>query len=85
MTRKRFYVGHSRKGADEVFKCEGAPTEYRYGHLYFAVTGPFRTKRGASFMARYGRGNPHCQTVSDAERIAKHAAQSGGGGRNEHD
>jgi hypothetical protein len=27
--------------------------------------------RGARFMAEHGRGNPHVQTVADAERIAR--------------
>lgn len=38
---------------------------------YSAVIGPFRTVRGARFMAQFGANNPHCQTVADAERIAK--------------
>lgn len=42
-----------------------------------AVIGPFRTVRGAEFMRQYGEGNPHCQTVGDAERLAKqYAAQA---------
>lgn len=38
---------------------------------YDAAIGPFKTYRGAIFMARYGTSNPHCSTVNDAERLAK--------------
>lgn len=36
-----------------------------------ACIGPFRTVRGAAFMAEYGRGNPHVQCVADAERLGR--------------
>ena len=29
------------------------------------------TKRGAEYVAKYGKGNPHIQHVRDAERLAK--------------
>jgi len=37
----------------------------------FAAIGPFRTVRGASFARDYGRGNPHCVCVQDAEQLAE--------------
>jgi hypothetical protein len=55
----------------EVFRYDFTPTEQTHGTLYGAVIGPFRTMRGARFMAAYGRGNPHCLTVSDAEKLAR--------------
>lgn len=69
----RIYVGHTQ-GTLQVFKSENEPTRESHGALYAAVIGPFRTMRGARFMAEHGRGNPHVQTVSDAERIAKQLA-----------
>ena len=66
----RFYVG-CKAGAREVFTAECTPTAQTHGTLYAAVIGPFRTKRGAQFMALCGGSNPHVQCVNDAERIAK--------------
>jgi len=66
----KYYVG--RKGTKgEVFTSSKTPTADTHGHLYRAVTGPFRTKKGAMFMAECGYNNPHCSTVSEAERLAK--------------
>jgi hypothetical protein len=55
----------------EYFRAARTPTGVSHGHLYGAVIGPFRTAQGARFMADYGRGNPHCQTVAEAERLAR--------------
>lgn len=71
---KRYYVGYSLGKTDvhrEVFLSEGTPTEASHGAKFGAVIGPFQTKAGAVFMADYGQGNPHCQTVAEAERLAK--------------
>lgn len=54
----------------EVFKHITVPTAVSTPQ-YLAVIGPFRTRRGANFMAQQGGSNPHCQTVADAERLAK--------------
>ncbi len=66
--RKRIYVGVNRYGR-EVFNSATVPTEQSHGHLYGATIGPFRTRRGAEFMAANGN-NPHCQSVADAERLS---------------
>lgn len=66
----RWYVGH-KDGRMELFQAEAIPTWISHGEVYAAVIGPFRTKRGALFMATYGRGNPHCRTVAEAERLGK--------------
>lgn len=78
MQRKRFYVGIAADTSRHVFlasrhDCAGFPhpTFATHGHLYAAVIGPFRTKRGAAYMATYGKGNPHLQDVSDAENAAR--------------
>jgi len=55
----------------EVFTSAEEPTTESHGHLYHAVIGPFPTLRGARFMRDHGRGNPHCYTVADAERLAR--------------
>jgi len=70
MKRKKWYVGI--KGTSRIaFATATEPTELSHGS-YNAVVGPFRTKRGARFMAKYGSyNNPHCQTVQQAEKLAK--------------
>lgn len=72
MTRTLIYVGLSTDGSREVFRANETPTPQSHGERFAAVIGPFRTKAGAEFMRNYGRGNPHCQTVTDAERLARH-------------
>lgn len=68
---KRFYVGHIRGTIQsEVFSTDKTPTEKDYPQ-YAAVTGPFKTKRGACYMAKYGYNNPHLQHVNDAEHYAE--------------
>lgn len=64
------YVGY-RDGHYIYFRSEVKPTHTTHGNLYNYVIGPFKTKRGAKFMVDYGRNNPHCQTVDDAERLGK--------------
>ena len=67
----KYYCGLKTIGGREIFRCADTPTREIHGASYLAVIGPFRTKRGAQFMADYGRNNPHLQTVEDAERISK--------------
>ena len=67
----KYYCGLKSNGEREVFRCAEMPTRATYGAHYWAVIGPFRTRRGAQFMAQCGYNNPHLQTVADAERIAK--------------
>lgn len=65
-------MGSAIATSDEVFVCEQVPTETSHGNQYAFVIGPFRTRRGAEYMAAYGGdGNPHCITVADAEKLAK--------------
>jgi hypothetical protein len=68
------YVGVRHNDEREIFQASAEPKEELYGSLYKYVIGPFRTERGAKFMRDYGRNNPHCQHVSDAERLAKQKA-----------
>jgi len=66
-----FYLG--RRAADDLilFRTSKTPTQESHGHLYSSVIGPFKTKVGASYFARYGRNNPHIRTADDAERLAR--------------
>jgi hypothetical protein len=66
----RVYVGMK---ADNwaVFRSAITPTVESHGDVFNAVMGPFRTLRAARFTAKHGKGNPHIQTVADAERIAR--------------
>ena len=68
---KKYYVGRRGNIINEVFTSTKTPTSETHGRLYSSVTGPFKTKKGAMFMAECGLNNPHCQTVSEAERLAK--------------
>ena len=79
MKRKRYqyFVGITKgvalntgKQVYQSFRCLIPPDEKSHGNLFAAVIGPFRTKRGADFMAKHGQGNPHLRCVADAERIA---------------
>ncbi len=67
----QLYVGCAGAKPREVFRSDVEPTAATHGARYNAVIGPFRTRAGADFMARYGQGNPHVQCVRDAERLAR--------------
>jgi len=54
-----------------VFTSKKTPTFETHGKRFRSVVGAFRTKKGAMFMAENGYSNPHCQTVSQAEKLAK--------------
>lgn len=66
-----YYVGY-QGGKRELFYSHILPTEGEWGARYAAVTGPFKTKRAALYMIKYGnQNNPHLQCVADAERLSK--------------
>jgi hypothetical protein len=69
--RTKLWVGCGKGCSREVFRSALTPTVDTHGDKYFGVIGPFRTRRGAEFMAKHGRNNPHCQCVADAECIAR--------------
>ncbi len=68
----RYYLGYPVGQAypPQLFKAASDPTFATHGKQYSCVVGPFRTKRGAIFMQIYGRANPHCRTVDEAEQNA---------------
>jgi len=65
------YLGKRKQGDLVQFRSPTIPTKESHGHLYTAVIGPFKSKVGASYFARYGRNNPHIRTADDAERLAR--------------
>lgn len=67
----KIWLGYGIDGKREVFKANYEPTHDSHGHIYEAVMGPFRTMRAALITRDYGKGNPHLQTVADAEKVAK--------------
>ena len=70
----RYYVGYEPyTGKASVFRSTITPTEATHGERFASCTGPFRTRRGAEFMAKHGRNNPHCRCVDEAEQCAKSA------------
>ena len=66
-----FYLG--KRGEDDLilFHSVAIPTKQTHGHLYKAVIGPFKSKVGAGYFARYGKNNPDIRTAADAERLAR--------------
>jgi hypothetical protein len=70
--RNRIYIGKRRDtGEREVFRSVETPTEESHGAVYGYAIGAFKTVRAAEYMRDVGIHNPHCLTVSDAERLAK--------------
>lgn len=65
-----FYLG--KRSDDDLILIHAAfpPTKQTHGHLYKAVIGPFKSKVGAGYFARYGKNNPDIHTATDAERLA---------------
>jgi hypothetical protein len=68
--RPRWYVGHAKGGVKTPFKASKTPTQKTHGHLYMAVTGPFKTGRGAHTWAHAPVG----MTQTHAENAAKQQA-----------
>jgi hypothetical protein len=70
--RTKLYVGRIANKPSVVFRSATTPTFESHGSLYNCVIGPFRTRRGADWMAdpQKGQNNPHCRCVADAERLA---------------
>ena len=70
MKRLQYYIGKVKGAPDyELITTRRRPTE-KNQPKYSYLVGKFRTKRGAMFMLKYGRNNPTCQTVKQAERLA---------------
>lgn len=66
-----FYLGRRSKDDLILFHSAMPPTKQTHGHLYKAVIGPFVSRVGVGYFARYGRTNPQIRTAADAERLAR--------------
>ena len=66
-----FYLGKIGENDLILFHSTTIPTKQTHGHLYKAVIGPFVSRVGAGYFARYGRNNPDSRTAADAERLAR--------------
>ena len=68
--KKRWYVGITKGNKMQAFQSESTPFKVIYGTKYFAVIGPFKTKRAAKWAEVHGPGNPHFNCVEDAEKLS---------------
>jgi hypothetical protein len=66
-----YFLGKCGQDDLILFCSSTIPTKESHGHLYRAVIGPFKSKVGASYFARYGQNNPHIRSADDAERLAR--------------
>lgn len=64
------FLGLGENQKREIFKHDVTPKSSFFPQ-YLAVIGPFKTMRGARFMRDYGKQNPHCRNVNEAEYLAK--------------
>lgn len=81
MSKIRHYVGVRGITSElELFATSADPETIEYvaavRDRYAAVIGPFKTERGATIMALYGRGNPHMGTVEEVERLARESKKN---------
>jgi hypothetical protein len=65
------YLGRRPQGDLVRFQSPTVPTRESHGARFTSVIGPFQSKVGAAFFARYGADNPHIRTAADAERLAR--------------
>jgi hypothetical protein len=73
--RPKFYAALNKYTRRyEVVKSNEVPSN-QIGYKFSQIVGPFRTKRGASYFAKYGYCNSHCKTIADAEKLAKLAEE----------
>lgn len=61
----KYYVGHKLGLNAEVFRADNPTSESHPRYSY--VTGPFRTKRGATWATQYGC---YFYSIAEAERAA---------------
>lgn len=66
-----FYLGKRPYGDLILFQSSGRPTRQSTGGRFVSAIGPFVTRLGASYYARFGHANPDLRTCADAERLAQ--------------
>ena len=65
-----FYLGKRKQGDLILFHSAQPPTKESHGQRFTAVIGPFKSRVGASYYARYGQGDARLLTADDVERLA---------------
>lgn len=66
-----YYLGRRAQGDLILFPSPHVPTKETHGARFISVIGPFQSKVGASYYARYGQGDPRIRTAGDADRLAR--------------
>ena len=66
-----YYLGRRAQGDLILFHAAQTPTKETHGLRFTSVIGPFKSRVGASYYARYGRDDPRIRTAEDAERLAR--------------
>lgn len=66
-----FYLGRRPQGDLFRFQSLTIPSRESHGARFTAVIGPFQSKVGAAFFARYGQDYPSIRTAGDVERLAR--------------
>ncbi|HPO87264.1 MAG TPA: hypothetical protein PLN86_15590 [Candidatus Hydrogenedentes bacterium] len=66
-----YYLGRRAQGDLILFHATQTPTKESHGTRFVSVIGPFKSRVGASYFARYGRDDPRIRTADDAERLAR--------------
>lgn len=66
-----YYLGRRAQGDLILFHSLHVPTKESHGTRFVSVIGPFKSRVGASYFARYGRDDPRIGTAEDAERLAR--------------
>ena len=66
-----FYLGRQKQGDLILFRSAQPPTKESHGHHFTSMIGPFKSKVGASYYARYGQGDPRLCNAEDVERLAR--------------
>jgi len=69
--KRKWYVGRDKAWTYRAFSLAYRPTERKQGRRWVYVIGPFRTKRAALWVERFGELNPHFRSVEDAEQLAR--------------
>ena len=66
-----FYLGKRRQGDLILFRSSILPTKETHGYLFTVVIGPFKSKVGAKYFARYRQDNLLPCTSEQIERLAR--------------
>ena len=66
-----YYLGRRAQGDLILFHAAQTPTKESHAARFVSVIGPFRSRVGASYYARYGQGDARLLTADDVERLAR--------------